>query len=98
MCGIFGYAGPDARPEVLVEGIKRLEYRGYDSWGLCLATDNQLFLLRQVGRIGGVDGAALALPAGGTIRPGSPTRGGRRTGHPPRSTRIRTWTARAASP
>ncbi len=36
MCGIFGYAGPDANPEVLIEGIKRLEYRGYDSWGVCV--------------------------------------------------------------
>ena len=41
MCGIFGYAGADANPEVLVEGIKRLEYRGYDSWGICVACDDQ---------------------------------------------------------
>jgi len=61
MCGIFGYAGPDARPEVLIEGIKRLEYRGYDSWGLCLAADDRLSLVRRVGRIGGVDAAALAM-------------------------------------
>ena len=50
-------------PEVLVEGIKRLEYRGYDSWGLCLASEDQLSLLRRVGRIGGVDGAALGAAA-----------------------------------
>jgi glutamine---fructose-6-phosphate transaminase (isomerizing) len=65
MCGIFGYAGPDARPEVLIEGIKRLEYRGYDSWGLCLASENRLSLLRRVGKIGGVDGGAL----GTALRP-----------------------------
>ena len=61
MCGIFGYAGEGANPEVLVEGIKRLEYRGYDSWGVCLACDDQLSLLRRVGRIGGVEAAGLGL-------------------------------------
>ena len=70
MCGIFGYAGPDANPEILVEGIKRLEYRGYDSWGLCMACDDQLMLLRRVGRIGGIE-APLAAPAGcGPVRAG----------------------------
>jgi glucosamine--fructose-6-phosphate aminotransferase (isomerizing) len=70
MCGIFGYVGPDARPEVLIEGIKRLEYRGYDSWGLCLASENRLTLLRRVGRIGGVDGSSLVLGKDGSARSG----------------------------
>jgi len=73
MCGIFGYAGPDANPEVLVEGIKRLEYRGYDSWGLCMACDDQLALLRKVGRIGGIGATdpGLAKLAGcGPVRSG----------------------------
>jgi glucosamine--fructose-6-phosphate aminotransferase (isomerizing) len=61
MCGIFGYAGPEARPDLLVEGIKRLEYRGYDSWGLCLASPEHLSIVRRVGRIGGVDAAGLAM-------------------------------------
>jgi glucosamine--fructose-6-phosphate aminotransferase (isomerizing) len=61
MCGIFGYAGPDVNPAILIEGIKRLEYRGYDSWGLCIACNDQLSLLRRVGRIGGVDAESLAL-------------------------------------
>ena len=61
MCGIFGYAGTGANPQVLVEGIKRLEYRGYDSWGVCVACDDQLALLRRVGRIGGVDVSGLDL-------------------------------------
>ena len=61
MCGIFGYVGEGATPGVLVEGIKRLEYRGYDSWGVCVACDDHLSLLRRVGRIGGVDAAGLGL-------------------------------------
>ena len=64
MCGIFGYAGAGANPEVLVEGIKRLEYRGYDSWGVCVACDDHLSLLRSVGRIGSVAAGDLPLPAG----------------------------------
>jgi glucosamine--fructose-6-phosphate aminotransferase (isomerizing) len=64
MCGIFGYAGEGANPEALIEGIKRLEYRGYDSWGVCVACDDHLVLLRRVGRIGGVDAAGLGLGGG----------------------------------
>jgi glucosamine--fructose-6-phosphate aminotransferase (isomerizing) len=70
MCGIFGYAGPDANPEILVEGIKRLEYRGYDSWGLCVAFNDQLAMLRRVGRIGGVDAGSLPLNGNGAPRAG----------------------------
>jgi glutamine---fructose-6-phosphate transaminase (isomerizing) len=61
MCGIFGYAGPEARPGLLIEGIKRLEYRGYDSWGLCLAAKEKLTFVRRVGRIGGVDASTIAM-------------------------------------
>jgi glutamine---fructose-6-phosphate transaminase (isomerizing) len=70
MCGIFGYAGPDANPEILMEGIKRLEYRGYDSWGLCTAASEKLALVRRVGRIGGVDAASLSLDGMGGARAG----------------------------
>jgi len=59
MCGIFGYAGDGANAAVLVEGIKRLEYRGYDSWGLALACDDGIALLRRVGRIGAAEGPVL---------------------------------------
>jgi integrase len=36
MCGIVGYVGPRAAPPLLLEGLKRLEYRGYDSAGLSI--------------------------------------------------------------
>ncbi len=70
MCGIFGYAGEGANPGVLIEGIKRLEYRGYDSWGVCVACDDKLSLLRRVGRIGGVDAAGLDLGGSGPCSSG----------------------------
>jgi len=51
MCGIVGYIGKrDARP-ILIEGLKRLEYRGYDSAGIALAKDDKLHCVRAVGRI-----------------------------------------------
>ena len=53
MCGIFGYVGPRARPHLLIESLARLEYRGYDSWGIALAGKNGLELTRRPGRIGG---------------------------------------------
>jgi len=35
MCGIFAYVGNKANaPELVIEGLKKLEYRGYDSWGV----------------------------------------------------------------
>lgn len=40
MCGIVGVAGPKASAAIVVEGLKRLEYRGYDSAGLVLASDD----------------------------------------------------------
>ena len=37
MCGIFGYVGTGFSPNLLMDGIRRLEYRGYDSWGIALS-------------------------------------------------------------
>jgi glucosamine--fructose-6-phosphate aminotransferase (isomerizing) len=70
VCGIFGYTGDGANPESLIEGIKRLEYRGYDSWGVCVARDGRLALIRRVGRIGSVDAAGLGLDRDGPCMSG----------------------------
>ncbi len=51
MCGIFGYSGSKNAPEVILEGLKRLEYRGYDSWGIAVIAD-QINLSKKVGAIG----------------------------------------------
>jgi len=53
MCGIVGYFGSKDGMEAVVEGLKRLEYRGYDSWGLAGKTDGKILLHKQVGKIGG---------------------------------------------
>lgn len=52
MCGIFAYYGPkkDA-PKLVIEGLKKLEYRGYDSWGIAYKTNDDITICKKVGKI-----------------------------------------------
>ncbi len=54
MCGIFGYIGPKNASEVILEGLKRLEYRGYDSWGISVLA-KEIRTNKKVGAIGDLD-------------------------------------------
>src|SRR6516164_526848 len=51
MCGIIGYVGRREAEPILVEGLRRLEYRGYDSAGLATLTGSCLHLRKRAGRI-----------------------------------------------
>jgi glucosamine--fructose-6-phosphate aminotransferase (isomerizing) len=51
MCGIVGYVGRKSTPEVLLGGLKRLEYRGYDSAGLAVAEGGALHTLKNKGHV-----------------------------------------------
>ena len=55
MCGIFGYVGKGISTEILLDGIRRLEYRGYDSWGMSVNTgvscQNAIITYKSPGRI-----------------------------------------------
>ncbi len=51
MCGIVGYIGEKKAKAVLIEGIKRLEYRGYDSAGIAVIEGDQMVYERSVGRM-----------------------------------------------
>jgi glutamine---fructose-6-phosphate transaminase (isomerizing) len=51
MCGIVAYVGKKNAQSLLLEGLKRLEYRGYDSAGICIGEKGHLHLRRAVGRI-----------------------------------------------
>ncbi|MBU8933299.1 MAG: glutamine--fructose-6-phosphate transaminase (isomerizing) [candidate division Zixibacteria bacterium] len=51
MCGIVGYVGPKQAQPILIQGLKRLEYRGYDSSGIAMLTDNGLMVAKSAGKI-----------------------------------------------
>ena len=52
MCGIFGYVGKrDNGLELVVKGLQKLEYRGYDSWGVATELGGELFVEKKVGKI-----------------------------------------------
>lgn len=51
MCGIVGYVGRDNAKDVIVDGLKRLEYRGYDSAGIALLLENEIFVYKKRGKI-----------------------------------------------
>ena len=51
MCGIIGYIGHRQTQDVLLEGLSRLEYRGYDSAGLALHTGDEVLTQRAVGNL-----------------------------------------------
>ncbi len=57
MCGIVAYLGKKTARPILLEGLKRLEYRGYDSAGIAIVTDGKLHLERRVGRVGNLEEA-----------------------------------------
>src|SRR3989344_6061792 len=53
MCGIFGYVGSqNGAAEKILKGLKALEYRGYDSWGIAVVSKDQIIVERKVGKIG----------------------------------------------
>lgn len=51
MCGIVGYSGPNNSVGPIIEGLSRLEYRGYDSAGICLKMNNELQILKKEGKL-----------------------------------------------
>jgi len=51
MCGIVGYVGRQNASGILIEGLKRLEYRGYDSAGVALINGQGLEVMKKTGRV-----------------------------------------------
>ena len=95
MCGIVGYVGPDEALPIVLEGLRRLEYRGYDSAG----GGGRGRRASRASSARGSSPSSKPRSAGRRrVPPGTDrawgTRGGRRTARRPTRTRTRTWTAR----
>ncbi len=62
MCGIIGYTGSRAVAPVLLDGLKRLEYRGYDSAGLAVISDKRLYEVKAVGKVRNLEALVAEQP------------------------------------
>ena len=65
MCGIVGYVGARSAQDVVIEGLRRMEYRGYDSAGIALVADGTLAVDKRAGKLANLEKAIAeqALPA-----------------------------------
>ena len=78
MCGIVGYVGKRPCRDLLMAGLEKLEYRGYDSAGISLLDDGRIDSVRAVGNLAnlraaiGLDGANGATTAGGAVAVAAP--------------------------
>ncbi|MEU3404806.1 glutamine--fructose-6-phosphate transaminase (isomerizing) [Streptomyces sp. NPDC006670] len=68
MCGIVGYVGAQSALDVVIAGLKRLEYRGYDSAGVAVLADGKLVSAKKAGKLVNLEKELVAqpLPAGST--------------------------------
>ncbi|RLB55319.1 MAG: glutamine--fructose-6-phosphate transaminase (isomerizing) [Deltaproteobacteria bacterium] len=67
MCGIVGYVGDEDSAPILLDGLRRLEYRGYDSAGLAVHHDGQIGVVRAVGKLRNLEKALSQAPLAGTV-------------------------------
>ena len=65
MCGIIGYIGPKDVVPVLIDGLRRLEYRGYDSAGVAVVRDGAVDLRRSAGKLSNLEDVIAADPLAG---------------------------------
>ncbi|MEB3185896.1 MAG: glutamine--fructose-6-phosphate transaminase (isomerizing) [bacterium] len=65
MCGIVGYLGEQPAAEILIEGLRKLEYRGYDSAGIAVAHGGQIQLRREVGKLRNLENQLREQPVTG---------------------------------
>ena len=95
MCGIVGYVGRAEAAPILLDGLRRLEYRGYDSAGVAIVDGDHVETRKCAGRIAGLSKLIGGKSAAGLY--GISHTRGRRTAKPPTKTRIRISTKAANS-
>jgi glucosamine--fructose-6-phosphate aminotransferase (isomerizing) len=67
MCGIVGYIGKRESQPILLEGLKKLEYRGYDSAGIAVCTERGLEIKKTAGRLANLEDRLSTEPLRGTV-------------------------------
>lgn len=67
MCGIIGYIGLQEAVDIIIEGLERLEYRGYDSAGIAILNEGQIELRREVGKLRNLVKEVHKNPISGSI-------------------------------
>jgi len=67
MCGIVGYVGPRVATPLLIDGLKRLEYRGYDSAGIAIMNGTGVETRKKAGKISMLENSVASSPVTGTV-------------------------------
>ncbi len=68
MCGIVGYVGNQQAPQIVLQGLKRLEYRGYDSAGVAvLAQNGHIVIRRDIGKLSNLEAMLQDMPLHGNV-------------------------------
>ena len=67
MCGIVGYVGNKQATSFLIEGLSKLEYRGYDSAGVAVVENNHVSVVKRKGRLKNLEKDLQATPLKGTV-------------------------------
>ena len=65
MCGIVGYIGPRNATPIILNGLKRLEYRGYDSAGIAVLENGKIEIRREAGKLANLEALVAAQPTSG---------------------------------
>lgn len=67
MCGIVGYIGHLNAQDIVLKGLEKLEYRGYDSAGISIIENNKLYTMKRAGRLKNLEDALKNNPFNGNV-------------------------------